>query len=286
MKKVIAILTVIMMVCVLFAGCNKDEEATTLSNIVSIKDSLANVEVDFEAGMTVAQLLEKAGVSITERDKVTPAADTVLEEPVEIFIERYAKVNVNVNGEIIEVELVGGTVADALEAAGVKVDDTVKANFDLNAALITVDADIVVEGAETPTTDENAATEATTTEEEATTAARETTESSDNNYYYEDDDDDDNNYYSNTTTTTRAPVTDPPTYVNPNEDETAPPVVDDPIVTDPPEVDTPTVNNGGSSGEREYVRTETVNDCDGSGNGYYIHWYSDGSYEIETFVAG
>ncbi len=314
MKKVLTLATVLLLVLTLFAGCGKEAQEIT------INDQKNSATVTFEKGMTVADLINQLGLVLNEKDEVTPALDTVLEEPVEINIARYAKVNVVINTPVVEaddaeenaaneenaenaeseeateaveenatsktveIELVGGTVADALEAAGVTVDETVTVNFELTEYLSDIKGDIIVTiGAKADAEATEAATEEGVTEaatEEATTKQAVTTTEADeeDDTYYEEEED-----YSTTQRqeqiSTNAPVTEPPT---------APPV-DDPIVTEAPDTDAPDVGGdiggdvGGEATEKYLERTEWVPDCDGGNGGYVIYWYSDGSADTEIY---
>ncbi|MBE6813642.1 MAG: DUF348 domain-containing protein [Ruminococcaceae bacterium] len=300
MKKVLTLATVLLLVLTLFAGCGKEAQEIT------VKDQKNSATVTFEKGMTVADLIDQLGLVLNEKDEVTPALDTVLEEPVEISIARYAKVNVVINTPVeetnsaeeateteedatsaeatepasktVEVELVGGTVADALEKAGVKVDETVTVNFELTEYLSDIEGDIIV------TIGEKVADEATTLEdatevatEEATTAKapETTTEDDEDDYYYDDEDDTTTTTQRREELTTQPPATEPPT---------APPM--EPVITEPPVENTTDEGNndvGGNTTERYLERTEWVPDCDGGNGGYVVYWYSDGTADTEIY---
>lgn len=305
MKKVLTLATVLLLVLTLFAGCGKEAQEIT------INDQKNSATVTFEKGMTVADLINQLGLVLNEKDEVTPALDTVLEEPVEIKIARYAKVNVVINTPVVEaddaeenaeneenaeseeateaveenatsktveIELVGGTVADALKAAGVTVDETVTVNFELTEYLSDIKGDIIVTiGAKADADATEAATEEGVTEaatEEATTKQAETTTEDDeeDDTYYEDDEEDDTTRRQDQMTT-NAPVTEPPT-APPME-----PVVTDAPDTDAPDTDAPDVGGEGEATEKYVVSTEWVPDCDGGNGGYVLYWYSDGSYD-------
>ncbi len=83
--------------------------------------------------MTVKKLIDDSGVTISDKDEVTPSLDAVWKDAKAdgITIKRYAKVKVVCDGNTKEVELVGGTVAQALEKAGYS---TVGYQFDADAA--------------------------------------------------------------------------------------------------------------------------------------------------------
>ncbi len=309
MKKVLAIATVLLLVLTVFAGCSKDAQE------IIVKDQKNSVTVTFEKGMTVKDLLAQVGVVLAEKDEVTPALDTVLEEPVEISIARYAKVNVVITEEVkeeateaaaeeseeneeaeeatteaaapatktVEVELVGGTVADALEKAGIKAEQVVEINFELTDYLSDLDGDILVTVGELKMEEESATTAEGASEsaseaatEEVTTKKADTTTTT--TAAYEDDEDD-------TTTTTRRPVTDLATNrVDPTEPGTAPTM---PVITPEATTESTTADSGNDEPETErtLVKTEWAEGCDGSGSGYVVYWYSDGSYETEEYAS-
>lgn len=302
MKKVLTLATVLLLVLTLFAGCGKEAQEIT------VKDQKNSVAATFEKGMTVEDLLKQIGLVLGEKDEVTPALDTVLEEPVEVSVARYAKVNVVITEEVkeeateaateeaeteeaaseeateavapatktVEVELVGGTVADALEKAGIKSEEIVTVNFELTEYLSDLEGDILVTVGELKVEEESATTAEDASEpasekatEEATTEKATTTTTTS----YDDDEDD-------TTTTTRRPVTDLTTNRNDvTEPPTAPPV-DEPIVTDAPEIET---TESTTSGERVFDRYEWAEGCYGDGSGYVITWYTDGTYDYVEY---
>ncbi|MBR3955894.1 MAG: ubiquitin-like domain-containing protein [Clostridia bacterium] len=305
MKKVLTLATVLLLVLTLFAGCGKEAQEIT------IKDQKNSVTVTFEKGMTVKDLLAQVGVVLAEKDEVTPALDTVLEEPVEVSVARYAKVNVVITEEVkeeateaateeaeeatseeatteaaapatktVEVELVGGTVADALEKAGIKADEVVEINVELTDYLSDLEGDILVTVGELKVEEESATAEGVTepvseaATEEATTAKTTTTTTTSS---YDDEDD--------TTTTTRRPITDLTTNrTEVTEPETAPTM--EPIITEAPS-EAPSEGNGGNDEpetERTLVKTEWAPGCDDPNSGYVVYWYSDGTYETVEYA--
>ena len=91
---------------------------------VSVNDGGTKTPVEIETGKTVADALEAARITLGAKDITEPAADTQITEDItEIVVKRYAKVTVVKDGEEKTVELVGGTVEDALKAAGIVLID-------------------------------------------------------------------------------------------------------------------------------------------------------------------
>ncbi|MBQ8860803.1 MAG: G5 domain-containing protein [Ruminococcus sp.] len=92
--------------------------------------------VEATTSMTVAEVLEAAKITLSEKDEVTPAKDEkITEDTKEITIKRYAKVNIIKGDETKTVELVGGTVKDALVKAGITLAENELTDVDENAYL-------------------------------------------------------------------------------------------------------------------------------------------------------
>jgi uncharacterized protein YabE (DUF348 family)/3D (Asp-Asp-Asp) domain-containing protein len=66
----------------------------------------------------VASALAEAGVSVSSRDLVSPAASSSVEDGTMVVVRHVANVTLVHNGETISLEVVGRTVADALVMAG------------------------------------------------------------------------------------------------------------------------------------------------------------------------
>lgn len=104
---------------------------------VVIKDRGETSTVEGTEDMTVEQLLEKAEIKLGSKDEVEPKKDVKWSEAKasQITIKRYAKVTVVFDTEKKEVELVGGTVAEAIEKAGFKLTDGVEADAEKDSFL-------------------------------------------------------------------------------------------------------------------------------------------------------
>lgn len=104
---------------------------------VTIKDRGETSTVEGTEDMTVEQLLQKAELKLGSKDEVEPKKDVKWSEAKakEITIKRYAKVTVVFDTEKKEVELVGGTVADAIDKAGFKLTDGVEADKEKDSYL-------------------------------------------------------------------------------------------------------------------------------------------------------
>lgn len=90
---------------------------------LTINDMGVKTEFEADTSMTVADALENASIALSDKDETVPAKDEKITEDLkEIVIKRYAKVTVVHNGEKKTVELVGGTVEEAVKKSGFKLD--------------------------------------------------------------------------------------------------------------------------------------------------------------------
>ena len=122
-KQVKALTTVIalmMAVCLVACGLTACGGKTVT---VTVNDQGTTTEVEATTGNTVEQTLSGADIKLGEKDETEPAKDEkITEDTKEIIIKRYAKVTVVYGDEKKEVELVGGTVEQAIEKSGFKLD--------------------------------------------------------------------------------------------------------------------------------------------------------------------
>lgn len=121
-------------------GIEADDIALPIS--VTIEADGRQITIEDVMGKTVQQLLEEAGITLNEGDVVSINPDQEFAEG-EILIQvlRRCKVQILVTDEDTEEELqytvvlVGGTVSDALEAAGITLADNQVVNYELDVAL-------------------------------------------------------------------------------------------------------------------------------------------------------
>lgn len=125
---IIALVIAICSMVLCMTACGKDVQ-------VKINDAGVVTEADANTDMTVKEILEKAGISLGEKDETEPVADEKLGEATEITVKRYAKVTVKNGDEEKTVELVGGTVEDAVKEAGFTLDDSVALDVEKDAYL-------------------------------------------------------------------------------------------------------------------------------------------------------
>lgn len=185
-KKLMKLTTVIFMLMLalsMLSACDSNAEGTDDLGIeaddiaipisVTIEADGRQITIEDVMGKTVQQLLEEAGITLNEGDVVSINPDQEFAEG-EILIQvlRRCKVQILVTDEETEEELqytvvlVGGTVSDALEAAGITLADNQVVNYELDAALennMTIIITIEEEEEEEP---------ATTSTERSSTPAR------------------------------------------------------------------------------------------------------------------
>ena len=116
MKRVLrCALALLMAICMTLslAACTKDVT-------VSIADNGTISTVMGKDDMTVGQLLQAGGIALGPQDVVTPAVDTVWKDAQadSIMIQRCMKVKVTDSVTQKDVDMMGGTVAEAIAKAG------------------------------------------------------------------------------------------------------------------------------------------------------------------------
>lgn len=86
-------------------------------------------------GDTVAEALASNGVPVEEGDRVSPSKESVIGAPLTVEVSRACTVSVTANGKTQTVELLGGTVEDALKEAKVKLAEDECCNYSLDQYL-------------------------------------------------------------------------------------------------------------------------------------------------------
>ena len=137
MKKLIPLIFAIALL-LLAAGCGGTKTVTVSD------DGVESTAVEVKANATVQQILQEAQITLGEKDEVSPALTEKPQDGATVEVKRYAQVNIVTDGFTKTVELVGGTVADALNEAGIGVAADESLNVDLNAKLSTLNGDIVI----------------------------------------------------------------------------------------------------------------------------------------------
>ncbi len=130
-KKLLSVVAFVLAICgVMFCmtACGQNVK-------VKINDAGVITEADANTDMTVKEILDKAGISLGEKDETEPKAEAKLDSAEEITVKRYAKVTVKMGKDEKTVELVGATVEDAVKKAGFKLDDSTALDVDKDAYL-------------------------------------------------------------------------------------------------------------------------------------------------------
>ena len=112
-KSAVALLLLSLVMLFMLAGCGKKVETKI---IVDGEE----VTCMAKSSNTVADVLEQNTILISDKDEVEPALDSEIGETTpEIKVYRNKVVIIKVDGKDTEVELTKGTVADAIEKAGI-----------------------------------------------------------------------------------------------------------------------------------------------------------------------
>ena len=240
---------------------------------VTLTDGNKTVIIETAGGKTAAELLDEAGIVLASGDVLSVDPSSVLAGDVTLAVLRRAEVIVVLAGaepladEMTRVVLVGGTVADAIEAAGLTLTDTMEVNQDLEDPLesgmeiiVTDKAMTTATAAETTAAAEEttpAETEETTPETAPATRPAETKPAQ----------------TTKATTTTTAKATEKATTSTAK-------------VTEPATTTTTTTTKATepANNDPHAVATRTkVYDCDGSGSGIELIFYVDGTVESRAF---
>ncbi len=122
----IILLVLIVLSALCMTGCAKKVTIT-------VNDYGKVSQIEAKTNMTVGEALSAAGIVVSEKDAVVPAVSKMLEDTIYIEITRCCKVTIVCEGEEVEVEVVGGTVADAISYAGFPLDDSYQPDADRDA---------------------------------------------------------------------------------------------------------------------------------------------------------
>lgn len=88
---------------------------------INIYDGNTQTVLEARQGQTVRKLLADAGISTEDRDQISPSLDTsITAGEMGIWIKRYADVRIETDERTWAVRMTGGTVQDALDEAGVQ----------------------------------------------------------------------------------------------------------------------------------------------------------------------
>lgn len=285
MKKVflksISLALILVLSLGMLTGCGKQEEEVNALVDAAVEAALADavvpitVTIDADGkqltieqadGMRIQQLLDQAKITLKEGDVLSFDTNQVIGGDLLIRVLRTCHVTVTVTAEdpaqsiSYHAVLTGGTVADAIAAVGVKINEKQTANHKMEDALLDnmeiIISTVKTEQKKVAETEPAETTEAGTGEDDSY---------DDEDDWYEEDwsDDDwyDDDWYEEPATT--PPATEPPAT--------------EPPATEPPATEPPT------EPERYVVSEEIYEDCDGSGHGVKVITYSDGTQEEVYF---
>lgn len=112
-----------------FSGCGKEVA-------LKVRDNSSVTNIKAKTGMTVSEALSNAKIELGSHDIAEPSRIyEITDKTEEIVIRRYAKVKVYKNSSDVTVEVFGGTVEDALDKAGIKVERGEKCDHELSEIL-------------------------------------------------------------------------------------------------------------------------------------------------------
>ena len=251
----IAILLVLTMALALFTACGGDQAeptaATEKTSTVTIEVDGKQITVEDSEGKSIQEILTMAGITLGSEDMVSVDPNKTSGDSMYIVVLRMNTVTVEVNVGDEEsvrytVSCLGGTVADALEEAGVELLDNQTVQYDLDQPLENGMTIIVSEKEEITEDPTDEATEGNTTPT------------------------------TNPKPTTPKPTTPKPTTPKPTTPKPTTPKPTEPKPTTPP-ASAPT------EPARTIVNVEYYYDCDGSGHGVKVITYSDGTQEEVEF---
>ncbi len=309
-KKYSALIIACLLGCGILSGCQKAEME------VSITDGKATTKVAVPSGETVQQALERAEIRLSDKDQVEPELGASLTgKTAQVSIIRCAAVTVEENGQPTELEMTGETVGAALDQMGIALGEHDYVNHDLDAGLesgmhivvthrkeVTVSVDgetktclTRAENVEDFLAEQHIAVdkkdrinpgrEADIDEGDKITVERVSvkeitvkeaiafeTETEYSNAMYSDE------------TVEKTPgvegekeVTYNVTYVDGKEENRT--VVSEKVLKEP----VAQVVTRGTKQRRRVVSRQKVPDCDGSGHGYYVITWSDGTVEYQDY---
>lgn len=132
------ILIALMVLLILSLTACKSEKVS-----VMINDMNTQTIVEVPVGCTVEQALKEAEILLSDKDEISLSSDTVLKANDEITVSRYSQVKLNHDGEIKTISVVGGTVAQAIQKSGIKLAQNEVVNYD-NDVFLTDGMEIVI----------------------------------------------------------------------------------------------------------------------------------------------
>lgn len=299
-----------LLICVMLTGCSaKDVQVT-------ITDGNTETKVMMAAGETVKEALERAEIQVSDTDVVEPEIDAALtQQDTAVTISRCAKVTVEDGGNITELQLIGQTVQDVLDGMGITLNEHDYLNHAPEAVLydgmvITVtrrvEVTLSIDGETRKCLTKAADVESFFAEQNIAidtkdrvypargTALSEGTKITVERVSvkeiteiepipFETETEYSNSMFSDEIVEKtpgvegQKEVTYQVTYVDGKEENRKP--VSEKVITEP----VSQVVTQGTKSRRRIVSKQRVDDCDGSGHGYYVITWSDGTVEYQDF---
>lgn len=282
-----AALVICFAVCGLTACGNNDTAAKTVK--VTVNDAGTKTEVEIEVGKTVKDALAKAKITLGDKDTCEPKADEkITENTKEITIKRAAaelKLSLTADGKTNEISTKATTVQGLLDEQKITLGKYDEVSEKLDAKL-TAGMKITVKRVEYKTETKTESIDYTTEEQYSDSMAEGTSEVTQQGVKGE------------KTITYKVKYVDGKEEARKKTDEKITKEAVNEIVTygtyvDSGSGDADTGSNdadtndsdSGDSGDggKTVVDKTPMPDCDGSGHGYYIVTYSDGSVEYEEY---
>ena len=260
-KKSVVLISLVLAMVVLFSSCaDKEGTAVAVQNksvplIIEFDGKIITVE-DTE-GQSIEEILKDVKIQLTDTDIISVDTSKKLSEGIVIRILSKATVIIKntIDNTENKIVLVGSSVKDALDAAGVKLADNQITNYKLTDPLED-GMEIVISIKEEPTT-------------QAYVPEDDSDDSDDSDYRP----DYNSNSNSNSGSGSSSSVTRAPETTKAPAPTKAPETTKAPAPTKAPET---------TSG-RTIVNVDIYEDCDGSGHGVKVITYSDGTQEEVPF---
>lgn len=295
---------------ILLTGCGRNDMQVTIT------DGHTQTRVEIRKGTTVEEVLKRAEVPVYDKDVVTPEiSKKITKSGTEINVVRHVTVTVRDGEQINELELTGGTVQDALEQAKITLaghdylnhspEGSLTDGMDISvvrrlAVTVLVDGETrecltTAADVESLLAEQHIAVDKKDRISPSRTAmlsegsqvvvervsVKEITEREP--IAFETQIEYSNSMYSDESVekTPGVPgekeVTYQVTYVDGKEESRKP--ISEKVIKEP----TDCVMTKGTKKRRQIVSRQKVPDCDGSGHGYYIITWSDGTVEYEDY---
>ncbi len=97
--------------------------ATNRSSVATLHLSSATYSIRFDPGLTVAEALRRSGFLVTEKDSLSPPADSVLLPGSEIIWHPARTIRIQGEGKETLVQVIAPTAEAILEEAGIAIDE-------------------------------------------------------------------------------------------------------------------------------------------------------------------